>query len=142
MLKRVITYTDFAGVNRTETFYFNLSKSELVKMEVSAQGGMQQMMSSIVEKQDGARIMEVFENIIRSSYGEISEDGRRFVKSKALADAFMQTPAYDQLFMELVTDDKVAAAFVNGLLPAEAQTKLEKSSEDQKVIPLTPDEDN
>lgn len=142
MLKRVITYTDFAGVNRTETFYFNLSKSELVKMEVSAQGGMQQMMSSIVEKQDGARIMEVFENIIRSSYGEISEDGRRFVKSKALADAFMQTPAYDQLFMELVTDDKVAAAFVNGLLPAEAQTKLEKSSEDQKVIPLTPDENN
>lgn len=142
MLKRVITYTDFARVNRTETFYFNLSKSELVKMEVSAQGGMQQMMSSIVEKQDGARIMEVFENIIRSSYGEISEDGRRFVKSKALADAFMQTPAYDQLFMELVTDDKVAAAFVNGLLPAEAQTKLEKSSEDQKVIPLTPDENN
>ena len=32
MLKKTITYTDYNGNSRTEDFYFNLTKTELMKM--------------------------------------------------------------------------------------------------------------
>ena len=32
MLKKTITYTDYNGVRRTEDFWFNLSKAEIMEM--------------------------------------------------------------------------------------------------------------
>lgn len=116
MVKKNITYTDLNGVERTEDFYFDMSKPEIVKMQTSAKGGYDVQLRSIAANLNGALIMEFFEDFIARSYGEKSEDGRRFVKSKELSEAFMQTPAYEVLFDELVTDDKKAAEFVNAVL--------------------------
>lgn len=52
----------------------------------------------------------------RVDYGEKSPDGKRFVKNQEIRDAFAQTNAYSDLFMELATDAKAAAAFVNGVI--------------------------
>ena len=117
MFKKTITYVDFDGVERTEDFYFNLSKSEVIKLELSYPGGFEKYIDTIVKSNDGAAIMKVFNDIIMMSYGEKSTDGKRFVKSKELSDAFAQTPAYDQIFIELCTDNNAAAAFVNGVMP-------------------------
>lgn len=117
MFKKTVTYIDFDGVERTEDFYFNLSKSEVIKLELSYPGGFENYIDTIVKSNDGAAIMKAFNDIIMMSYGEKSADGRRFVKSKELSDAFAQTPAYDQIFMELCTDNNAAAAFVNGVMP-------------------------
>ena len=117
MFKKTITYVDFDGVERTEDFYFNLSKSEVIKLELSYPGGFENYIDTIVKSNDGAAIMKSFNDIIMMSYGEKSTDGRRFVKSKELSDAFAQTPAYDQIFIELCTDNNAAAAFVNGVMP-------------------------
>ena len=38
------------------------------------------------------------------------------MKSEEISRDFMETEAYDQLFMELITDPKKAAAFVNGVI--------------------------
>lgn len=125
MLKKTITYTDYDGLERTEDFYFNLSKAEVIEMEVGTEGGMRAMLERIVAAKDGRRIMEAFKEIIAKSYGEKSLDGRRFQKSKEISEAFMQTEAYSQLFMELVTDSQAAAAFVNGIVPQEEEvTKI------------------
>lgn len=118
MLKKTITYEDYNGVTRTEDFYFNLSKAEVTEMELSVNGGFSTMVEDIVKSNDGARIMELFKEIVLKSYGEKSADGKRFIKSKELSEAFSQTEAYSEIFMELATNDKAAADFVNGIMPA------------------------
>ena len=118
MLKKTITYVDYNGVERTEDFYFNLSKAEVTEMELSVEGGFSKMLEEIVKSNDNARILELFKEMVLKAYGEKSADGRRFVKSKELAEAFSQTEAYSEIFMELAMDEKAAAAFVNGIMPA------------------------
>ena len=123
MLKKTITYTDYNGVIRTEDFYFNLSKAEVMEMEMSTSGGLTEMIKHIVAAQDAPAIIKIFKDLVLKAYGEKSLDGKRFMKVDAdgtpLSIAFSQTEAYSQLFMELATDDKAAAAFVNGVLPAD-----------------------
>ena len=129
MLKKTITYTDYEGVERTEDFYFNLTKAECVEMQWSAEGGMAKRLQKIVATQDTKQIVEIFKDIILRSYGEKSDDGRRFIKSKELSDAFSQTEAYSELYMELSRDDKAAAAFINGITPKPAVAAPEVTTE-------------
>lgn len=116
MHKEIITYNDLNGVQRTEDFYFDLSKPEIVKMQASAKGGYDVQLKSIAASLDGAKIMDFFENFISKSFGVKSEDGRRFMKSDEISRSFMETPAYEVLFEKLVTDDKYAADFVNAVM--------------------------
>ncbi len=118
MLKKTVTYVDYNGVERTEDFYFNLSKAEVTEMELSVEGGFSKMLEEIVKSNDNARILELFKEMVLKAYGEKSADGRRFIKSKELSEAFSQTEAYSEIFMELALDEKAAAAFVNGIMPA------------------------
>ena len=120
MLKLTKTYTDYNGVSRTEDFYFNLSESEIMEMELGTTGGFAEMVQGIVAAQDAPAIIKIFKQIILKAYGEKSADGKRFVKSEAISEAFAQTEAYNQLFMELATDDKKAADFINGIVPKSA----------------------
>ena len=117
MLKKTFTYTDYNGVERTEDHYFNLSKAELMEMELSTTGGLAEMINKIVAAQDAPAIVKVFKDLVLKAYGQKSADGRRFIKSKELSDEFSQTEAYSQLFMELATDSDAAAKFVNGIVP-------------------------
>ena len=117
MLKKTITYTDYDGVQRTEDFYFNLSKAEIAEMELSTADGLDKTINRIVAEQDGARIIALFKDLVLKSYGKKSDDGRRFIKNQELRDDFAQTEAYSDLFMELATDADAAAAFVNGIVP-------------------------
>lgn len=117
MIAKTITYTDFKGNERTETFYFNLSQSELVTMDYDTEGGLQDTIQKIIDAKDKAAIMQNFRKILFKAYGEKSDDGRRFIKSDALSEAFFQTAAFDKFFMELITDEEVASNFIKGVLP-------------------------
>lgn len=119
MLKKTITYPDYNGNERTEDFYFNLSKAEAMEMEMSTTGGVQRMIDKIVAAQDTAGLVKIFKDFILKVYGEKSPDGKRFIKSEEIATAFSQTEAYSQLFMELATDSAAAAKFVNGVVPTD-----------------------
>ena len=126
MLKKTITYTDYNGNSRTEDFYFNLTKTELMKMEMGTNGGLSEMVKSIIAAQDQAALIQIFEDLILKAYGVKSLDGKRFEKSSQLSEAFAQTEAYDQLFMELATDADAAAQFINGIVLAEMAKELPK----------------
>lgn len=130
MLKKRITYTDYNGVNREEDFYFNLTKAEIMEMEMSTSGGLTELINRVVETQDAPSIIKIFKEIIMKAYGEKSPDGKRFVKSAELADAFSQTPAYSELFMELASDADAASAFVNGIIPADMAQAVAKQQEE------------
>ena len=117
MLKKTITYTDYNGTERTEDFYFNLTKAEVMEMEMSTSGGLAEMIQRIVAAQDSPAIIKIFKDLVLKAYGEKSLDGKRFVKSDDMREAFSQTEAYSILFMELATDADAAAKFVNGIIP-------------------------
>lgn len=119
MYKKTVTYTDYNGVERTEDFYFNLTKAELMKMEIGTSGGMAEMLTKIVAAKDAPTIINIFEDLVLNAYGEKSSDGRRFIKNDEVKNAFKQTEAYSTIFMELATDDKKAAEFINGIIPAD-----------------------
>ena len=124
MIKKTITYVDYNGNERTEDHYFNLSKSEIMKMEMSVAGGLAEMIQRVVAAQDQTAIMQIFEDLIHKSYGVKTPDGKGFRKTAADLEAFIATPAYDELFMELATNAEAAAAFVNGIVPADMAKQI------------------
>lgn len=122
MLKKTITYTDYNGLERTENFYFNLTETEIMEMEVGTVGGLAEMITKVVEAKDAPAIMKTFKDLLLKAYGEKSLDGKRFEKKNGqLAEAFAETEAYSILFMELVTNAEKAAEFINGIVPANLQ---------------------
>ena len=117
MVVKKIKYTDFNGVEREEEFMFNLTEAEITEMELTTDGGLSDSIKKIISAQDTPEIIKTFKMLLLKSYGEKSADGRRFIKSEELTEAFTQTNAYSQFFMELATDDKAAIAFINGIIP-------------------------
>lgn len=117
MYKKTITFKDYDGNSRTEDFYFNLTKAELTEMEMSEAGGLAKTIHKVIATQDNTQIVPIFKDLILRAYGEKSPDGRRFIKSQELRDAFSQTEAYSEFFMEVATNAEAAAAFVNAITP-------------------------
>lgn len=119
MLKKTVTYTDYNGTERTEDLYFNMSKAELAEMELGVTGGFTEMMKKIIAAQDVPSIFKVVKDLILKSYGEKSADGRRFIKSAELSEAFSQTEAFTEVFLNVAANAENMAAFVNGIIPAD-----------------------
>lgn len=119
MLKKTISYVDYNGTERKEDFYFNLTKAEIMEMELGTSGGLAEMIQRVVSAQDGPSIIKIFKDLILKAYGEKSPDGKHFYKSEEISRNFSQTEAYSQLFMELATNSDEAAKFVNGIIPAD-----------------------
>lgn len=126
MLKKTIKYTDYNGVERTEDFYFNLNKAEIMEMQLTTVGGLDAYLKKIISAQDMPTLMRIFKDLVLKSYGVKSDDGRRFIKNAQLREEFEQTEAYSILYMELSTDAEAAAAFVNGIIPADVAKQLPK----------------
>ena len=140
MVKKTIKYVDYNDVEREETFYFNLSKTELSRMAMSADGDLSEKIKEIVKAKDNKSILKIFEDIILQSYGVKSDDGKHFVKKAVdghlLADDFVNSPAYDELYFELIQDSKKMGDFINMLIPrdlAEEAKKLQ-AEEEKKLL--------
>ena len=136
MLKKTITYKDFDGNNCTEDLYFNMTRVELTEfafdmpeditknindpkdMDVEAAG------VKIAEKLGSKGIFQFVKDLVHKAYGVRSEDGKRFIKSAKLSEEFSQTMAYDEFMMDLFSDDKKAADFVNAIVPAEMANQM------------------
>ena len=122
MIKETIKYTDYNGNELVEDFYFNLSKSEIAEMELSYPNGLANHITKITQSNNGAEIIKLFKNLILSSYGRKSDDGKRFIKNVEDSNAFSQTEAYSELFMKLATNADAAAEFVNGIIPKQLES--------------------
>ncbi len=132
MIKKTVNYEDFNGNHRTEDLYFNLTKFEATEFaldlpdditsEVTKEGAdatNMESVSRIVQKLGGKGIIDFIRKLVLKSYGIKSEDGRRFEKSETISTEFSQTMAFDNLMMELLTNDDEAAKFINGVIPAD-----------------------
>lgn len=135
MYKETVKYIDYNGVERTEDVYFNLSKAELMEMQLSTAGGFDTMINKLIKAQDQPTLVKVFKDIILRSYGVPSPDGRRFVKTKELAEEFTQTEAYSDLYMKFITDSEAAAKFINGIMPKSLIEQMSKQASSPIMVP-------
>lgn len=133
MISKTIKYTDYNDVEREETFYFNLSKAELMEMELGVVGGYTAYLKKISETKDVPALAAIFKDLILKTYGEKSDDGKRFIKSPELTKAFEQTEAYSELYMELATNTEAAIAFINGVIPKKLADEVEKARKEGKI---------
>ena len=129
MLEKKIKYTDFNGDEHEETFRFHISKAEMTRKEFTTEGGYSNYLQRIVETKDSTKLYKIFEELVCLSYGEKSDDGKRFIKERngePLVKAFMETPAYDELIMSLF-DPKEASAFVKGIFPKDIVDQVDEN---------------
>ena len=134
MLKKSITYIDYDGNKQTDECYFNLSKQELVEMQVSENGGFDKYISKLIEEKDTRKIYSYFKELVLMSYGQKSYDGKHFIKKMMrdgqmirLRDEFEQTEAFSELMMELIGGgEKAISDFVNKLIPSDLAEEVEK----------------
>lgn len=131
MLKKTITYTNYNDEEVTEDFYFNLSKAEIMEMELNTVGGLEAMIQSIINAKDIPSIVKIFKDLILKAYGEKSADGKHFMKSPEISRAFECTEAYSVLFMELSTDADAGSEFINGIIPKDVQKEFAKKLAEQ-----------
>lgn len=130
MLTKKITYTDFNDNVVTEEAQFHLTKSELMKMELSVDGGMYNTLRKMVDENQTAKLVEYFDNFIKASYGKKSEDGKRFVKTPEMTADFANSLAYDQLIVDLLSSSDEAVAFFQGIIPKEIASQMDTSEID------------
>ena len=135
MFKKTITYTNYNGEQVTEDFYFNLSKAEIINMQLSEAGGFTGRIEKAIKAKDVPAVIAIFNDLIIKSYGEKSNDGKRFIKSKEISDAFMQTEAYSVLYEELITNDKAAQDFINNVCPP--LTAEQKKAAEEEIAKLS-----
>jgi hypothetical protein len=128
MFKKTITYNDFNGVERTEDFYFHLTKAELIKLEFSESGGLTHIIEEITKEEDTEALLNIFDKIIRMSYGKRSLDGKHFEKKPEYADSFLASEAYSKLFMEFMQDANKASEFINGIVSSVPKTASAKEN--------------
>ena len=134
MYVKEMEYTDFNGVTRKEKFYFNLTKAEILDMELGKAGGLTEYIRKIIEAQDTPTIMALFKSLLLSSYGVKSDDGRRFIKNDEVREDFEQTQAFSDLYMELALNDEEASRFVNAIIPADMQVTDEQKAQFAKEL--------
>lgn len=140
MLRKTITYNDFNGEEWTEDFYFNLTKAELIELEVSHKDGLSESLKKIIAAEDGQAIMAQFKEIIRKAYGKRSPDGKRFLKSPEIFADFEASEAYSVLFVELVTNPEAASEFISAIMPQDLMKEQLKMEPEPEVAYLPPAE--
>ena len=138
MLVKAIKYTDYNGETKTKNFYFNLTKTEITRLQLG-NGNLKETLKKMVNESDNKKILAFFESIVLGAYGEKSADGEEFIKSDEIRQKFQCHPAYDELFMQLISGGEQAMAdFINAILPrdfAEELSKQDKEALRKELLP-------
>lgn len=138
MLTKKITYTNYNDVEVTETFYFNLTKTEIMELQIGTEGGIEDKLRKIAEAKNAGQLLKVFKELIIRSYGIKSDDGRYFKKGENFeyAKEFMESPAYDELILDILGDttgEKFKSFFL-GIMPKEALEEISKRGGIDKLM--------
>lgn len=121
MISETIKYIDYNGNEREDTFYFNLSKSEIWRLEIGEKGEFTKRIQAMSSEMDQSKIWNLFEEVVTMAVGKKSEDGRRFDKSPEAKAEFLESEAYSEFLEMLLTGDhgkdpQFAEKFLNGLI--------------------------
>lgn len=124
MIKEDIKYVDFNGNEQVETAYFNMNRLEASRIQARIGGDIQSYVKKLVDSKDVDKMLNFMDELILDSYGQRSEDGKRFIKNAELKKQFSESAAYATFFEGLLNDPKKAEVFGNGVASAPAQLSV------------------
>lgn len=120
MFTKTYTYENYVGETRKKTVRFQLNKVEILEIATSEKGGFEHAAQKMIDERDETKMFANFQKIILKAYGELSADGDRFIKSPDLSKAFSETPVYEMLFEELISDQNKMNEFIVAISPRDA----------------------
>lgn len=126
MIKKKVKFEDFNGNEVEEVFHFNLNQTELTELELSYEGGFSNHARGLVEKKDTRGLISFYKHLLIKSYGVVSDDGRKFYKTEEYAKDFISSPAFDEIFLELLSDENASREFFIGILPSKHAAEVRK----------------
>lgn len=132
MWKFTAHYENFNGEEKTKELRFNLSSSEITSLQFSKEGGIDKYYQKLVEEGNSGKLYSAFEELIKLSYGVISDDGERFIKNEEEYSKFHDSPAYDAFMEYIMTSENGASKFIMGILPKKYVNKI-NTPEGQKI---------
>ena len=124
MLKKTVTYINYFGDEVQDDCWFHFSTTDLTELEMSEGGKISDRIQNALDTEDPLVILKMFQEILLKAYGQPTEDGKRFIKSKELSDEFANSLAYETLFWEFADGKEDAEKFINALLPKQLLNKL------------------
>lgn len=126
-----IEFKDLDQNSVKETFWFNLSKAEVIKFNyTNGKKGLEELIKEIIATEDMNQVFGLFEQIVEMSYGVRDPlNNRRFIKSKELFLEFQQTDAYSELFLMLLTSPVKAAEFITATVPPEMAQNIANAND-------------
>lgn len=130
MLKKMITYRDYNGENKTEALYFHLNKFEWLELETYTKGGLIENLKHSIEVGNAKKTIDILKKIILRAYGEKNPETGGFEKNDDIAIRFSKTEAFSELFYELAYDEDASKSFFLGLIPAELRAEAELKMEE------------
>lgn len=125
MYIKTVTYNDYFGVERTEELRFNLTKTEILEMQLSIDGGMTAYYEQIKAQMKIPALLDETRKLILSAYGRVSADGRRFEKKQEFTDDFVQSGAYDAFMFEIYTNPEAQKEFILQVLPQDVAAEID-----------------
>lgn len=122
MYRRTIKYKDFNDEEVEEVLYFNLTKSEIISLNLGAKGGLEALIIRLIETTDIESVFKTIQEIILAAYGVKSDDGRQFIKSDEVRDSFRWSLAFDALVMEFMDNEEKFVEWIKGVVPSDILT--------------------
>lgn len=126
MYARTVKYTDYLDNEREETFYFHLTKAEVIEWMTATPGAytLDKLLEKLLNETNMREIIKIFKDLVYRAYGEKSLDGRRFIKTDEVKQNFMESEAYSIIFTDIISDATKSAEFVNGILPKDLTQEI------------------
>lgn len=141
MFKTKVTYENFNGETETEELYFHLSVPEFMNLKINdTEESTEDYLKRIIDEGDKTLIFKALTDLMLLSYGEKSEDGRRFIKNKEKAKEFEETEAFSQMILLIATNEEIQTAFLKGIIPDvknKQHTKNISSDTSNKMIDVS-----
>lgn len=144
MIKLPITYTNQDKQKVTEDHYFNLSRVEYIELELEHKEGLEAAIKAIAKAEDNKSLFAEVKKIVLMTYGRREKvDGLdTFMKKDPATQipywtAFEGTLAFDQLMIDLLSNEDVTVNFINGVLPpgvAGDLTKEQMKAKGEEIV--------
>lgn len=132
MYKKTVVYENYNGEEVTEILYFHLSELEMTRINFKNGGDVSKRIEYLIATKNMDAMIQLMEEIVLAAYGIKSEDGTRFLKSAETREAFSNSLAYSELFMELLQNPGAVQEFTEKAFAKPKKNRNVKKPQDHK----------
>lgn len=129
MLKKDITYQNLDGQDVTETFYFQITKAEVIEKAAIKGEDYADRLRKLTVERDGAEIMREFKALLTESVGR--REGQLFIKDESIRNQFLFSGAWDSFFLKLIESPDSGAKELQSIFPKDVQDQIAKEAAGQ-----------